>query len=212
MGRIADALRDGVSMPEQKRRQILALDREFVEMETQIQSLETKILHLEAKVNPLQREVERLKNQIEKKGATVHKLQSEEIEVMKLIGEKRSCTSSDIQAAMSMHPVQTEHMLGQLLKSDYVEQEHVPMIGPMYSLSDSGNAYLVENKLVPLKIGGTKDERPNNPKGHHCDHCGSVQLRRTGSRRDPNFGDLGIKEALYFCLSCERESAFTDDN
>lgn len=44
--------------------------------------------------------------------------------------------------------------------------------------------------------------------GDVCDHCGSEQLKRTGNRPDPTFGDLGIKQAVFVCLSCGRESVF----
>lgn len=210
MGRIADALRDGVSMPEQKKRQMLALDREFVEMETQIQGLKTKVLHLEAKVNPLEREIERLKDEIKKKRATVHKLQPDEISLLKFIGERQSCTPKEIQTGLNMHPVQANHLTEQLREREYVEHHHVPMVGAMFSLTAKGNAYLVENQLVPLAIS-EQLEAPSNPKGHHCDHCGSDRLRRIGSKPDPQFGVLGVKAALYTCLECKQESSFTDD-
>ncbi len=48
-----------------------------------------------------------------------------------------------------------------------------------------------------------------NPQGYVCDHCGSPRLKRTGSKPDPTFGDLGIKQALFICELCEKESAFT---
>ena len=48
-----------------------------------------------------------------------------------------------------------------------------------------------------------------NPHNHVCDHCGSNSLNRTGNRPDPTFADLGVKEALFNCLSCGKQSAFT---
>lgn len=50
-----------------------------------------------------------------------------------------------------------------------------------------------------------------NPQGYVCDHCGSPQLKRTGSRPDKTFGVLGAKEALFICGSCGKESAFTQN-
>jgi uncharacterized small protein (DUF1192 family)/DNA-directed RNA polymerase subunit RPC12/RpoP len=209
-GRVSGVLKAmGFHLGQDQRKQILALDSEFEEMESKITSLNAKVLNLEAKVNPLEREIERLKNQGEKKGATVHDLESDEIEMMKFIGDRKSITAEDIGKGMKMHSVPVEHFLGRLLKANYLVQQNVPMVGAMYSLDDAGNAYLVKNKLVPLP--NRQAEQPNNPKGHHCDHCGSTQLRRTGSRPDPTFHDLGIKQALYSCLSCGKESAFTKD-
>ena len=51
----------------------------------------------------------------------------------------------------------------------------------------------------------------DNPQGLRCDGCGSVDLRRTGSRADPTFGRLGIKQALMTCRLCAQVSAFTLD-
>jgi hypothetical protein len=149
MGRIANALRS-VLMPEQKRREVLALDREFVEMETKVKALQSENLHLQAKVNPLERTIERLEQEIQKKSAPVHKLDPIEVEMMKFIGEKGSVTPSDIAVAMNMHSVPVEHFLSRLLKADYVVQAYLAMIGASYSLADKANAYLVENNLVPL--------------------------------------------------------------
>jgi DNA-directed RNA polymerase subunit RPC12/RpoP len=50
-----------------------------------------------------------------------------------------------------------------------------------------------------------------NPRGHACDACGSRALRRSGSRPDPMFKALGIKQALYTCADCGAVSGFTND-
>jgi hypothetical protein len=44
-----------------------------------------------------------------------------------------------------------------------------------------------------------------------CDHCGSPKLKRIGNRPDPVFRGLGIKQAVFSCLACGKESAFTQD-
>lgn len=48
-----------------------------------------------------------------------------------------------------------------------------------------------------------------NPSGYVCDHCGSPALQRTGNRPDPAFGVLGVKQQVFTCTACHRESAFT---
>jgi hypothetical protein len=50
----------------------------------------------------------------------------------------------------------------------------------------------------------------DNPKGLRCDACGSVDLVRTGSREDPTFADVGIKQAVMSCRVCSAVSHFTD--
>ena len=47
--------------------------------------------------------------------------------------------------------------------------------------------------------------------GMACDKCGSPQVRRSGSRPDPTFGDLGIKQGLFTCADCGHISAVTLD-
>ena len=61
MGKIADAIR-GTGLSQQKQTQMLALDKQFSEMETEIQTLKTENLHLRAQVRPLEEQIERLKN------------------------------------------------------------------------------------------------------------------------------------------------------
>lgn len=50
----------------------------------------------------------------------------------------------------------------------------------------------------------------DNPRAWRCDACGSVDLARTGSRPDPTFGDVGIKQAVMTCRVCGAQSRFTD--
>lgn len=43
--------------------------------------------------------------------------------------------------------------------------------------------------------------------GPICDHCGSSSLIRTGTRASPGpFGNLGLKEAVYRCNTCGKDS------
>jgi len=135
-------------------------------------------------------------------------LEAAEIEMMKFIGSKKSAPAEDIGKGLNMTSVAVEHFLGRMLKAHFLIQH--PGVGGLvaahYSLADKGNAYLVENKIVPIAAA-----QPNNPRGHHCDHCGSNQLRRTGSRPDAHFAAVGIKQAMYSCIACGKESAFTND-
>lgn len=83
--------------------------------------------------------------------------------------------------------------------------------GPsLWHLTHRGEEYVVVHKLQTTLLPDP-EAQPSNPKGHPCDHCGSTRLRRTGSRPDATFGDAGIKEALYKCLDCGKESGFTND-
>ena len=210
MGRVADFFSaQGITLAIQQKQQMLALDKQFEAFESQVKVLQSENLKLRAEIEPLKKQVDGLKQEIEKQRSPDHKLEQSEIDIMRFIGNKRGATSSDIQNGIGIHSVAAEHYLGRLRKSGYLDEQKVPMIGAWYSLSDKGNAFLMDNNLVPQQR--TASEQPSNPKGHSCDHCGSSKLRRTGSRPDPNFGDAGIKEALYSCLDCGQQSGFTND-
>jgi hypothetical protein len=42
---------------------------------------------------------------------------------------------------------------------------------------------------------------------HVCDHCGSRRLKRTGNRPNKRFGKLGVKDTLFQCEDCGKETA-----
>jgi TolA-binding protein len=46
-----------------------------------------------------------------------------------------------------------------------------------------------------------------DPEEHACGYCGSKQLKQTGSKPNPAFGDLGVKDAIFHCEDCEEETA-----
>ena len=39
-----------------------------------------------------------------------------------------------------------------------------------------------------------------------CEHCASTDLTRKGNRPSPIFGELGMKEAIYQCNDCHKET------
>lgn len=45
-----------------------------------------------------------------------------------------------------------------------------------------------------------------------CDHCGSAGLNRKGNRLDPTFGVMGIKQMVFECNACGKESTFPQEN
>ena len=53
-----------------------------------------------------------------------------------------------------------------------------------------------------------KRQRSGNPDGFPCDHRGSKNLKRIGTRPNPHFVDAGIKDAIFNCLDCGGESGF----
>ncbi|WP_396957040.1 hypothetical protein [Nitrosomonas sp.] len=48
----------------------------------------------------------------------------------------------------------------------------------------------------------------SNPAGHVCDHCGSANLIRIGNRPNRIFSNRAVKDAIFKCGDCNRESSF----
>ncbi|MEW9572681.1 hypothetical protein ABQJ54_13055 [Rhodanobacter sp. Si-c] len=103
----------------------------------------------------------------------------------------------------------TEHGSAAILR------ERIGLAAQQYAILEKENASLkvrittLEAENSRLQEQARSVSSSSNPSGYVCDHCGSPDLKRTGSRADPTFGDLGIKQALFSCNSCGKQSAFT---
>ncbi len=108
--------------------------------------------------------------------------------------------------------------------SAVILKERIELANDKYSLLEEKNSVLEEKiknfeaknqKLTELlqeaesKLKELSKQDNCNPDGYVCDHCGSPSLTRTGSRPDPTFGELGIKQELFRCDDCAKKSAFT---
>ncbi len=117
-------------------------------------------------------------------------------------------------------------------------KERIALANDKYSLLENKNEILeeknsilekkiksleMENKTFQLNLQQAKQKirqleeqiskvHNSNPDGYVCDHCGSPSLTRIGSRPDPTFGDLGVKQKLFTCDVCGKESAFTPNS
>jgi chromosome segregation ATPase len=47
-----------------------------------------------------------------------------------------------------------------------------------------------------------------NPENHVCDHCGSSKIKLTGSRMNDKYGWMGVKDSVFTCEECKKESSF----
>lgn len=61
---------------------------------------------------------------------------------------------------------------------------------------------------LEARIAALEKKQKSPSSEYICDHCGGLGLRRTGNRPDPIFGDLGVKQSVFVCESCGKESAF----
>ncbi|WP_299980447.1 cell division protein ZapB [Desulfobacula sp.] len=98
-------------------------------------------------------------------------------------------------------------------------KERISLANDKYSLLENKNEILKEqNSVFEQKIKMLESEnnalklKMQQTEQYVCDHCASPSLKRTGSRPDPTFGDLGVKQKLFTCNKCGKESAFTPEN
>jgi hypothetical protein len=98
-----------------------------------------------------------------------------------------------------------EHLA--LVRSEQITLEHkYSDLNAEYNTLKSENAelkkelWILKEQISALNSG--------NDSGYVCDHCGSPQLKRIGNRKDPTFGDLGVKQSVFTCMVCAKESAF----
>jgi len=79
------------------------------------------------------------------------------------------------------------------------------------------NDLQVENERLTLDLEECQKQRRaleeklshgSNTEKYVCDHCASANLKRMGTRPHPTFGAVGLKEAIFRCESCGKESAF----
>src|SRR5437660_2362719 len=129
---------------------MLALDKQFSEMETEIQTLKTENLHLRAQVRPLEEQIERLKKQLEPQKAPAHTLEQTEIDIIKLLSAHKRLDARAIAGALQLHPLRIEHFLTSLEKKDFVQMVLEATIdgGIDYELSERGIAYAVKAGFV----------------------------------------------------------------
>jgi predicted nucleic acid-binding Zn-ribbon protein len=102
-------------------------------------------------------------------------------------------------------------------------REHLALVKAEQSALERKNADLqaekeaLQSDVEQLRMSVTELRRQLDAlqtglhSGVVCDHCGSPQLNRIGNRPDPTFAVLGVKQAVFRCLSCGKESAFTQD-
>jgi hypothetical protein len=115
--------------------------------------------------------------------------------------------------------------------SAVILKERISLANDKYAMLEEKNSMLEkkveilesENETFQLNLQQAKQKirhleeqlseiHNSNPDGYVCDHCASPSLTRTGSRPDPTFGDLGVKQKLFSCDACGKESAFTPRN
>ena len=97
-----------------------------------------------------------------------------------------------------------------------VLREHLALLRERVGALERENADLraqAQQAQAQAQHQGDKLRRfaQDNPDGWRCDACGAVDLARTGSRPDPTFKALGIKQAAMTCRLCGAVSYFTED-
>jgi len=95
----------------------------------------------------------------------------------------------------------------------FLEKQKISLESENENIKDENRALKLNLEEAKEKIKELEEQissiHNTNPDGYVCDHCASPSLKRTGSRPDPTFGDLGIKQKIFSCNVCSKESAFT---
>ena len=147
MGRFADFFREqSITLAEQPKSKMLALDREFENLKAERDALKTQNLKLQAQVNPLQRDVERLKAEVEKKSAQEsHKL-DETSEKMLLQIANGVHDRDPLIAGLSR--AKGEYHLDVLIRSGLIDHSSLGGMGSFYSATPEGRQYLADHDLL----------------------------------------------------------------
>lgn len=101
-------------------------------------------------------------------------------------------------------------------------KERLGLVAQEYGALERANAVLQsqcqqqtsELEQLRARVGDLQRELEALQSSHGarvCDHCGSSRIKRTGSRADPVFGELGGKLAVYRCDGCGGETTVTLD-
>jgi len=107
--------------------------------------------------------------------------------------------------------------------SSAILKERLTILKDMYSEIENSKSEL-ESKCATLKLeldqqksraDSLEKELDRLNSGvfskYACDHCGSPNLKRIGNRPDPTFGIAGVKQFIFQCDECKKESAFIDE-
>ena len=150
MGKIADAIRSmSISLPQQDKKKLLTLDREFAEMESKIQTLETQNLHLQAKVNPLEREVQGLKKEKEKNAAQSHgRLDDLSEKILIEVANSSSVASEQLIQHLEISPAKGNHHFDILEERQFVRAVGGSSEGTEFVATTEGRKYLAHHDLL----------------------------------------------------------------
>jgi hypothetical protein len=151
MGKVSDFFTSqGIPLAIEQKKQMLSLDRKFEQMEAKVTTLEAENLRLQTQVNPLEREVKRLKEQIQHESAKEHRLDPEEIEILRAIASvDGGLTASQISKRWEVSRVRVEHFFNLLVEKRFIYGARVDddeLVA--YVLDNEGKAYLVNNNMV----------------------------------------------------------------
>jgi len=97
--------------------------------------------------------------------------------------------------------------------SSAILKERLGLIQAQYTALERANEDLrAENAALRMQLADIKAQTQEAQrvagKQVFCAHCGSSNLKRTGSRPDKVFGDVGIDRIHFVCNDCGQPSDF----
>lgn len=143
-GRVSGVLNAmGFHLGQEQKRQIIALDSEFKEMETQITTLKAENLNLRAQVKPLEEKVKRLQEQVKEKSAPQSHERLDEGSEKILIAVVNGADRQQAVAQVNISKAKGDYLFDILYERTFVESSF-GMLVP----TPQGRAYLAKHGLL----------------------------------------------------------------
>lgn len=160
MGKVSGVIKAmGFSMGQDQKRQILAIDEEFENLQAEVTKLKSELLRLQAQVNPLERERDQLRAQLQRNDTTPSlarlaeqvQLDESELKVIKRIANEPSSTERTVNSIaddFSTSGVRIRVLLRRLEEKQLVREVESWEGYTFYQLTNVGQEYVVSKNLV----------------------------------------------------------------
>lgn len=148
MGKVASFFSaQSITLSQQQKRQMLALDQEVSDMESQIKVLEAQNLKLQAQVNPLEREIQRLQQKLDENSLPPKSVSPIQLEFLQVLNKCPNTTTDEFAEAFNMTGEAAKFHLDLLHKIKFVDSRW-DYEGEHWYLMHAGRSYLHEKDLL----------------------------------------------------------------
>jgi len=148
MGKLADMFR-GVTLAQDQKRQILALDQEYENMKAQIQKLEAENLKLQAEINPTKRELERVTQEKARHGVSPLDEISEKILIaLSELPPNGDATANNLASHLGLNVQVIQFHLDELDSTKHANAIYIMNRETGWTIDHEGRKYLIQRGLL----------------------------------------------------------------